>query len=135
MSIFDGMDLENAQAPVVVDANSDVKLRIIGITVDKDKNGLDYIMPRFEISGNDFAKDFTTFLHVPNKENQSSMDSKKFERAKWAMKTFLATFGIDASRPGDPEDWVGQEGWAILGKSDNDEYGEQNFVKKFVAPR
>jgi hypothetical protein len=40
------------------------------------------------------------------------------------------------SRPGEPEDdWPGLEGWAILGMEKTDQYGEQNFVKKFVAPR
>lgn len=136
MSLFDGMDLDNAQEPVAVDANSEVKLRILGVTVGKDKNGLDYLMPRFEIVGNEFAKDFTKFLGVPNAEMKAAVDAKKFERAKWAMKEFMATFGIDPSRPGDPEDdWPGQEGWAILGKENSDQYGEQNFIKKFVAPR
>ena len=135
MSIFEGMDLAGAKEPEVVDANTEAKLVIIGVTAGVDKNGLDYLMPRFEISGNDFAKDFTKFLYVPNSNNKGQMDTKKFERTRWEMTEFMATFGINPERPGDYEDWAGEEGWAILGKSNSDEYGEQNFVKKFIAPK
>ena len=138
MSLLDGIDsaVENAQEPVAVDAGSEVKLRIIGVTVAKDKNDLDYVMPRFEIVGNDLAKDFTKFLHIPNNDAKEAMDAKKFTRTAWSFKEFLATFGIDASRPGDPEDdWVGLEGWAIVGLEKSSQYGEQNFVRKFVAPK
>lgn len=136
MSVFEGMDLTGARAPEVVDDNTEAKIRIIDVKVDRDKNGLDYILPRFEIDGNDFAKDFTKFLHVPNSNNRSEMDAKKFEKARWNMTEFMACFSINPERPGDPEDWAGMEGWAILGKSKDDgEFGEQNYVRKFVAPR
>lgn len=135
-SILDNMEnVEDAKEPIVMEANSEVKLRIIGVKTGKDKNDLDYIMPRFDIPVSEFAKDFTTFLHVPTRDLANS-DKKKFERAKYAMKEFMLTFEIDPNRPGDPEgDWLGREGWAILGVQNTEEYGEQNYIKKFVTPR
>jgi len=136
MSLFDGMDLDGAKAPDVVDANSEVKLRILSVKVDKDKNGLDYVMPLFEIVGDGFTQDFSHFLHVPNGDNKREMELKKFEKARFRMNEFLKAFDIDASRPGDPaDDWPGQTGFAIVGVNETDEYGKQNYVKRFVAPK
>jgi hypothetical protein len=47
-----------------------------------------------------------------------------------------ARSNIDYSRPFDWEDdLVGLEGWIILGVKKSDEYGDQNTVKKYVAPK
>lgn len=135
MSILDQMEsLEGSQEPRVVEANSEVKLRILDVRTGNDKNGNPYIMPRFEVPSDPLAKDFTKYLPVPNADLKRE-DLKKFERSRWDMTEFMAAFEIDVTRPGDPEDWSGKEGWAILGVSKSDEYGEQNFVKKFVKGR
>ena len=51
------------------------------------------------------------------------------------MKNFLATFDLDESSLNNPEDIKGAEGWAILGLEDSPEWGEQNYVKKFISPK
>jgi hypothetical protein len=137
MSIFDNMEkLDDARAPEVLDAGSEVKLRIISVKTGKGgDNDDDYISPRFEVVGNEFAQDLNHFLWVPTSDLRNS-DKKKFEKAKWQMKEFMEAFGIDPSRPGDPEqDWVGCEGWAILGVKESDEYGKQNTIRKVVTGR
>lgn len=135
MTMMEQMEsLDGVQEPRVAEANSDTKLRILDVTTGTDKNGRPYVLPRFEIVGDDLAKDFTKFLTVPTKE-LAEEDKKKFERCRWAMKEFMEAFGIDPARPGSEEDWVGYEGWAILGIQTSDEYGEQNYIKKFVTPR
>ena len=134
-SIFDGMDLEGVQEPQVLDANTEAQIRITSVKVGKDKNELDYIMPSFEVVGNDFAKDFNKYMVVPNAEAKKNLEPKRYESARFELDTFFKAFEIDPSRPGDPEDWCGNTGWAILGVKDDPTYGKQNTIRKFVTPR
>jgi hypothetical protein len=128
-----GEDFDNTQEPYAVKAGEEYKLVIVDVKEGKDKNGLDYLQPRLEVVGEPFAKDFTHFMHLPNK---AEMSDKQLNRVRWNMKSFAECFGIDLGRPQDPkEDWVGMEGFAILGISKSEEYGEQNFVKKLITPK
>lgn len=130
MSSLLDVDVSDAQEPIAVPAGTEAKLRIIGCNFDKNKNDEDYILPRFEIVGEPLAKDFTKYLGIPH----TGMDEKQLARAKWALKSFYDCFGIDSSKKLNPEeDFIGLEGWAILGLENNPEYGEQNYIKKFVA--
>lgn len=124
--------LDESQEPYAVAAGEEYKLVIVEVKDGVDKNGLDYLMPRLEIVGEPFAKDFTHFLHIPNKE---AMGEKQLNRVRFAYSSFCKAFGIDTSRPYDPvDDWPGSEGFAILGVGSNEMYGEQNFIKKLVTP-
>ena len=125
-------DLDGSQEPTASKPGEEYKLIITEVRDGIDKNGYDYLMPRLEIVGEPYSKDFTHFLHLPNSE----MTEKQLNKVKWNLKSFADCFSIDMSRPQDPkEDWVGCEGYAILGSNDNDEYGEQNFIKKLVTPK
>lgn len=131
MSLLE-LNLDDAQEPKVVDANEEYKLRIIDCTKDVNKKGNKYILPRFEVVDEPLAKDFTKYLGLPHDE----MKAKELNRCKWGLVCFFDAFGVDHSKPVDPEDdLVGQTGWAILGIEDNEAFGEQNYVKKFIAPR
>lgn len=126
-------NLDDAQEPYALEDNSEVKVRILDVRKDKDKNDMEYLLPRFEIVDEPFSKDFTHFMYIPDKE---TMDAKRLNRSRFAMVQFLHCFEIDTSRPMDPtEDWNGSEGWVILGIKKDDQYGEQNFVKQFITPK
>jgi hypothetical protein len=126
-------DLDESQEPYALKPGEEHKLVIVGVTEGTDKNDLKYLLPRLEVVGEPYAKDFTYFLHVPDR---ASMTEKQLNRVRFNYRTFCACFGIDNSRPHDPVDeWPGHEGYAILGASSDDQYGEQNFVKKFITPQ
>lgn len=125
MSFLD-FDFSDVVEPHAVDPDKEYKLRILDVRQADDKNGNPYVMPRFEIMDETGAKDFTYFMGLPNE----SMDAKRKNTVLYRIKMFLEAF--DLSPDTDPSEWVGAEGWAILGREDNDQYGEQNFVKKFV---
>lgn len=126
-------EIEAAEEPTIVDAGEEYKLRIIGCREGTDKNDLDYFAPLFEVVGAPMVKEFSGFIHVPNKDK---MDEKKYKRSLYAIKVFAACFDLDLSRPVDYEDDLpGLEGWAILGSKTDDTYGEQNTIRKFIAPR
>ena len=125
--------LDEGQEPTAVKGGEEYKLIITGVNEGTDKNGLDYLMPSLEVVGEPYSKDFTYFLHVPDKDK---MGAKKLNQARYNYSTFCKTFEIDLSRPFDPkDDWPGKEGWAILGAKESEEFGEQNFVKKLLAPK
>jgi len=135
MSMIDPseFDLENVEEPKALPDGTEAKLRIVSVRKAQDKNDLTYFQPMLEVPDEPLSKDFTHFLHLPNK---SEMSTKRYNQARFNLKVFMECFEQDPSRGFDPlEDWPGAEGWAILGVKESDEYGQQNYVKKFIKTR
>ena len=128
MTLLD-IDVTDAQEPKVVPADEEYELRIIDAKTDTNKDGNPYLLPRFEVVGEPLAKDFTKYIGLPHEE----MDAKQLHRAKWALKSYLECFGLPTSGQLVVGDMVGLTGWGILGVEDNEQYGEQNYVKRFIA--
>lgn len=126
-------ELDGAQEPYAVEAGEEYKLIIVDVKEGKDKNDLEYIQPRLEIEGEPFAKDFTHFLHLPNK---AEMTPKQLNRVAYNLRSFCECFGISTDGTTNPkDDWVGCEGFAILGTTTSEQYGEQNFISKLMTPK
>lgn len=128
MSFLDPGILD-AQEPQAVEAGEH-KLRLLAVAEGTDKNGHDYIQPRFDVPSEAASKDFTDFIHLPG----DWMDEKKLNNSRWKLSQFMYAFGIDPTQEVTFSELGGEEGWAILGVSDNEEYGEQNYVRKYVVP-
>jgi hypothetical protein len=128
MSLLD-IDVSGAQEPKTMEAGSEVKIRIIDVRQDTDKNGNPYIMPRFDIVDEPLAKDFTDFMGLPHE----GMDAKQKARNEYKIKSFLESFNLPTSGQLDPDEWKGLTGWAILGTSTDNTFGEQNTVRKYVV--
>jgi len=131
MSILD-LDLNDAKEPAVVPANEEYKLKIVGCKSNTDKNGNPYILPTFEIPDVPNAKEFTKFLRLPHK----GLNAKQLNNCKWQLKCFFSAFKVDYSKKINVEnDLNGRTGWAILGIENDEEYGDKNYVKKFIVPK
>ena len=136
MAIVDlsGHNIEDAQDPIAMPAG-EYKIRIIecdGMRQNKDDN--DYVLPRFEVVGEPLAKDFTHYVPLLTTnagEALADFDEKRVVKIKAGIKNFCLCFGIDTSSF-DTDELQGLEGWVILGTSDDDQYGEQNYIKKLV---
>jgi hypothetical protein len=129
---LDSLDIENAPEPTVVDADEEYKLVIISVTTGVDKNDFDYILPRLEVEDNPLAKDFTYFVHLPT----DGMTEKKLLKVTYQLKMFLKCFGVSTTGKLNPEeDLPGRDGWAILGVDEDEQYGEQNYVKRLIVPK
>jgi len=131
MGFLDSMNLDDALEPTAVPGGAEYKLRIVDVKTDpsfddgmpRNKNNEPYLLPRLQIldqPGN--PKEFTKYIGL-------APDSL------WKMNQFLKAFDMDADSLDQPTDMVGSEGWAILGHEESDEWGEQNFVKKFIIPK
>jgi hypothetical protein len=126
MSFLD-IDLGDAKEPKAV-AAGEYQVRLTDLTSDNDKNGNPYILARLDIPSSAGSKDFTQFMGLP----RASMTEKEANNAKWRMKTFFEAFGIDHTKKIDLDTIKGKMAWAILGVKPDDEYGDQNYVKKWV---
>lgn len=115
--------------PVAGEADEEVELRVLDVRVNTDKNGNPYFMPRFESIENPDMKDFTKFFSIPG----DHLEPKKNKAAKNGIRKFSEAFNFDASGDLDTDDLIGLTGWAILGVEDNEQYGPQNYIKRFVA--
>lgn len=134
MAIIDLVDQNIAETPepVVLPADTESKLRIIECTYNQkeDKNnGNPYLMIRFEVVDEPLAKEISKFFGLPCAE----LEVKKNEAAKRNLKYLGEAFGIDFNQPFDDEELVGMEGWVILGYESTAQYGEQNYIKKFIT--
>ena len=130
MSFLD-MDFSDVQEPTAVAGDSEYKIRVVDVRQDTDKNGNPYLLPRFEVPDEPAAKEFTKFFRLPHE----GLDAKQMNSAKYQLKVFFDAFDIDPASLQQPEDLIGAEGWAILGLEETEQWGDQNYIKKFIVPK
>ena len=123
------VNLSDVKEPTIIEANTEVTLRIISVKEGVDKNGNNYIQPVFEVPEVPEAKSFSYFLSIPNDQ----MDAKKKQNSGWRLLQFLTAFGVNSDGEIDLEDLIGLTADAILGVESSEQYGDQNYVKRFVA--
>ena len=138
MSLTDYSDMEqeikDAPEPVVLPAGTEVNIRIISVHSGiSDKNDCKWYMPKFDVPDNPLVIEFNKFMWDLDKKK---LDLKQFGKALKEFQIFATSIGLDYSRPFSWEDdLVGLECWAILGIQKDEEYGDKNFIKSFVARR
>lgn len=124
--------LDDSQEPYALKDGTEARLRIIEVRKDTRDDESEYLTIRLEVPDEPYSKDVTKFLNIPSRK----MDAKQLNQSRHDMKLFCQCFEVDMSRPFDPtEDWVGLEGWAILGVRKTEQYGEQNTIKKLIVPK
>ena len=138
MSLVDYTSMEeeilDAPEPTTLEAGTEVKARIISVrTGTSDKNDCDWFMPTFEVPDEPMVKEFNDFFWQLDSEK---LTGKEYQRAMYKFKMLAKAFALDLSRPIDLEvDLMGLEGWLIVGLRKDEEYGEQNTVRKYVVPK
>lgn len=126
MTFLSELDLDNVKEEVVV-PEGEYKVKITGFSEGVDKNGNPYLLVFMAPDYDEPAKEFSYFLGKPDPND----DPRRFNRKLRDIKNFLQAFGLD--KDSDPDSWVGEEAWALLGVKEDDEYGEQNYVKRFLV--
>ncbi len=137
MSLSDYSALEgqikDAPEPIVLKKGTEAKVRIINVRTGEDKNGFLYFMPIFDVPDEPLVSEFSDFLY--DLADFDKHDERGQMRILRKFKIFAEAFGIDYSKPFSFEDFERLEGWVILGVSKSDEYGEQNTVNSYIAPK
>jgi len=138
--------LDDVQEPFAVPGDQEYKIRLVDVRTGNNKSGNPYLLPVFEIPDEPTAKEFTKYLGLPHE----GMSPKQLNSRGWTMKSFCHAMDIDVGMfedyvetfinnpEADPPDnsfMIGADGWAILGLEESDQWGEQNYVKKFVVPK
>lgn len=121
------LDLSDVVELHAVEPDKEYQVRLVEIREGVDKNNNPYLMPRFEILDEVGAQDFSQYFALPN----STMDAKRVNSAKLRLKQFIDCFGLDIAEA--MENWVGRTGWVILGIKEDEQYGPQNYIKRFVG--
>jgi len=130
MSIVDlAGGVEDAVEPIVMDADEEYQLRVISCDVKMNKNDEPYMLPRYEVVDEPLAKEITRYFPLPFK----GMDEKKLNSAKLQLSRFFEAFNYDPGAEFDSEDLIGLTGWAILGVETDDQYGDSNYIKRFIS--
>jgi hypothetical protein len=128
-------DCDTVEELTVFRGTEDVQVRIVGVRTGVDKNSKPYFMPQFEIVKETGYKEFSKFYHVPDTD---AMDRKKYESCIRQLRTFATAFDIDIRSMFDGEgvikedNLIGQQAWVQLGVDDDEKYGEQNYIAKFM---
>ena len=130
MSIVDlAGGVSDAVEPIVMNAGEEYQIRIISCAVKMNKNDEPYILPRFEVVDEPLAKEITKYFPLPF----DGLDSKKMNSAKLGLSRFFQAFDYEPGEEFDSEDLIGLTGWAILGVEDDEQYGESNYIKRFIS--
>ena len=138
MSLTDYSSLEqeikDAPEPKTLIAGVEVKARIIMVrTGISDKNNCQWYSVVYDVPEDPMVTEFNDFFW---ELDEKLLTPKEFSRSLYSFQQFAAAFDIDYSRPFSWEDDLpGKEGWLITGIKKSAEYGEQNTVKKYIAPR
>ena len=127
-------EINNAPEPKILNAGKEAKARIINVNTGvSEKNGCAWYMPVFDIPDDPMVIEFNDFFW---ELDRTKLDQKQYTRELYKFKTFVTSFGIDISRPFSlTDDLIGKEGWVIVGVKKDNEYGDKNTVKKYIASR
>jgi len=131
-STFIDIDTSDAREPMAVD-DGEYKVRITGYNKDKAGNvirtgdtGNRYFIVNFDIPDEEYSKGFSKIFSLPNADT----DAKRLNSIKWAIELFKKCFGVvDLDLNG----LIGKEGWALLVKTNDPVYGEQNKISTFIT--
>ena len=110
-------------------AEGEYKLRIISASVVEDKG---YMMVRFEVTDDPFAKEITQLFNLPGSGRNPKEENRNVNR----LVAFFKCFGLDPSKDyvpdqPEPEGFINREGWCLVSGpiDDGKGYGEQNRIK------
>jgi len=128
---FLDIDTSDAVEPTAVE-DGEYKIRITGLRkkdgkiICLDSNGNKYFMINFDIPSEPSSKGFSKFFGLPSED----LDAKKNNSNKWELECFKKAFNLTEINF---NSMIGREGYAILTRTESQEYGAQNNVKKFIT--
>jgi len=127
-------EIADAPEPKTLTAGEEVKARIINVrTGISDKNDCRWYSVVYDVPEEPMVMEFNDFFWELDKDKLSD---KEYSRTLYSFQQFAKAIDLDYSRPFSWEDDLpGKSGWVIVGVKKSAEYGDQNTVKKYVAPR
>ena len=96
---------------------------------DSDKNGNPFLMVLFSVGDAENTKTVSHFIGLPGGKDSKPEADDKLRRLGYFCDAFNISLPIDVAEMED------KQGSAILKISEDEEYGEQNKIRRFVAPK
>jgi hypothetical protein len=128
---FLGQDLDNVFEPKSM-KEGEYQLRVLDAqTKTSQKTGGEYISAKLEIVGEPEAKDINHVMMLPTANDDIKQKNKRLSN----IINFFKACGLDPAKVDNVQELVGNTCWAILGEEVDPEYGTQNRVRKFIAPK
>lgn len=126
------IQVDDAVEPHVVAADEEYRLRIVGGHVTKSDKGT-FLIVRFEVKDDPYSKEFTNVYSV----DFNGMSAKQANDAKWRLAQLFKAckFNYRGGALDPDEDLKGLELSAVLGIKTQEEFGDQNYIKKLILPR
>lgn len=125
---FSEYDLDNLPELKILPAGTEAKLRILEVSVKPDKNGDNMMQVRLDVADEPLVKEVYWQCHFPSR----SMTEKRVIMLKRFLSEFCEAFEIDKTASNDTSEWLGREGWAILGVRSDPKYGDSNEINRFL---
>ena len=130
MSIM-SINFSDAQEPKVAPAGEEFEIRVVEVKTGDNKHGDPYFIHVFEIPSDPSVKEFSKYYGIPTE----SMDAKKLNNSILGIKRLCEALSVPLSDEFNTDSLIGMQGWAILGIEEDAEYGDKNYVKKFLSAR
>ena len=135
-SVLD-LNLENVQEPTIVPEGT-YKVRLTSGAIRTSKKGGKYISASFEIVNHDEPTQpvFHTMM-LPDgeevaKDERRKLDIKRFCDA-FELSYNIETGETDSNGTTKILDWKGNEAWAVMKVSHEEDYGDRNEIRRFIA--
>lgn len=128
---FSEFDLDNIPELKILPAGTECRLRILDVNTKPDKNNDLMLQVRLDIVDEPLTKEVYWQCHFP----KGSMPEKRVTMLKEFLAQFCEAFDIDKTASNDTSDWLGREGWAILGVRNDAKYGDSNEVNRWLRPQ
>lgn len=121
------LNLTSYEEPTTV-PDGQYQLAITSAEFKEDKNGKGGLMIRMEIPAEPLAADVSTWLSLPDAQD----DEKTRNRKGLQLKRFCTCFGVPLEGTIEAQDLVGMTGWVVLGTKDDPQYGRQHVIKSYL---
>lgn len=132
MSILD-MNFDDVYEPELFDDGQEVELTIKAAKMQQSKSGKNQVLHVTLYSPEEYRiSPFTEYLVIPTDADKAE-DPAKYNNMKRRLQSFFGCFGLQASGVQPENDFPGATGVVIIGLSEDEQYGKQNRVRKYVV--
>ena len=130
------LNMDDAQEMKTLANDSEVEIQISTAEVVPNKSDptRNNLALTFTVPSDITVDDIKLWLPIPPAALKEE-DPKKYNKQLLRIKDFYEGFGVDTSRGVDPVDLIGLTAYAIIGESEDPNYGMQNFVRRYVKKR
>lgn len=129
MSILD-LNLQNIPDPEPVEPGQYL-LRVISVEEKTSAKGNPMILVMLKVTEHPEAPPIFNYFNLP----YEGCNPQFTQISLMQLKQFHQAFDLPLDGPSDTEEWVGREGWAMVGVEIDERYGASNTVKRFLLPK